>query len=237
MRLNRFLALCGLASRRAAELWIVEGRVRVNGLVTTDLSTIVEPRRDEIEVDGRPVRPPRVFTYLALHKPPGVLTTMSDPHGRSTVRDLLPPGGPRLFPVGRLDADSEGLLLFTDDGRLGFRLTHPRYQVPRTYRVTVDGRPSERALDRLREGVVLEDGPAAPADVTLLSPGGSELEITLREGKKREVRRMLESVGHQVTRLVRIRFGTLSLGDLAPGETRALSAAEAADLKKLVRLG
>jgi len=239
MRLNRFLALSGLASRRASESWIVEGRVCVNGAVTTDLATTVDPRRDRVTVDGREVRAPRESTYLLLHKPPGFVTTMSDPHGRPTVRDLLPRGSPRLFPVGRLDADSEGLLLLTDDGRLAFRLMHPRYGIARTYRIVVEGAPAAEALESLRDGVMLEDGPAAASSVRVLGrdAGRTQLEIVIREGRKREVRRMLEAVGHRVTKLVRTAYGPLALGDLAPGKTRALTLAEAQELKRAVALG
>lgn len=239
MRLNRFLASCGVASRRASERWIVEGRVQVNGRVTTDLATAVDPRRDRVAVDGREIRPPRTLSYVVLHKPPGVVTTLRDPQGRPTVRGLLPPGSPRLFPVGRLDADSEGLLLLTDDGPLAFRLMHPRYEVPRTYRVTVEGQPSEASLASLRDGVMLEDGAAAASAVRIIRTAEreSEMEITLHEGRKREVRRMFEAIGHRVTRLVRTGYGPLALGDLAPGRTRALSLAEAAALRKAVGLG
>jgi 23S rRNA pseudouridine2605 synthase len=239
MRLNRFLALCGVASRRASEQWITAGRVRVNGAVAADLATTVDPRRDRVTVDGRRIEPPREATYVILHKPRGYVTTLRDPHGRPTVRDLLPPGSPRLYPVGRLDADSEGLLLLTDDGRLAFRLMHPRYEVPRTYRVTVEGRPDEKEIESLREGVMLEDGSAAASRVLVVrtSDRGCQIEITIHEGRKREIRRMMEAIGHRVTRLVRTAYGPLSLGDLAPGRTRRLTLAEAAALRKSVRLG
>lgn len=231
-RLAKYLARSGVASRRRAEGLITAGRVTVNGRVVTTPVFNVDPDRDTVTVDGRPVRPERKV-YLMLHKPPGYLSTVSDPQGRPTVLDLVPRIG-RLYPVGRLDADSEGLLLLTNDGELTVLLTHPRYHVPKTYRVWVAGIPNQEDLGRLTRGVVLEDGPTAPARVRLVRAGRGEavLEITLFEGRKRQIRRMCEAIGHPVRRLVRVGLGPLRLGDLPPGRWRELRPDEVAALRR-----
>ena len=190
--------------------------------------------RSRVEVDGRPLAGPEPHVVYALHKPVGVLSTASDPHGRPTVVELLGETC-RLYPVGRLDADSSGLILLTNDGELAHRLTHPRYEVPKTYRVRVGGGPvGERPLRVLRTGVELDDGPTAPAQVRLVGGGGDELELTIREGRNRQVRRMCEAVGHPVLALQRIAFGPLRLGDLQPGAHRCLGEGE---LRKLGETG
>jgi 23S rRNA pseudouridine2605 synthase len=223
VRLAKFLAHAGVASRRAAERLVAEGRVTIDGALVTD------PARDvgdahAVAVDGEPVRGEEPRVVYALHKPAGVVSTARDTHGRPTVVDLVP-GGRRLYPVGRLDAGTTGLILLTNDGELANRLTHPRYEVPRTYRATVGGPPlTEKALRALRAGVELEDGRTAPARVRRLDP--RTLEITIHEGRKRQVRRMCEAVGHPVKALVRVRFGPLALGDLPAGRARRLTAAE-----------
>jgi 23S rRNA pseudouridine2605 synthase len=227
MRLAKHLAHAGVASRRGAEALVAEGRVTVDGEV------IVDPARDvrgeeAIAVDGEPVRQPARRVVYALNKPAGVVSTARDTHGRPTVVDLVP-GERRLYPVGRLDADTTGLILLTDDGELAHVLTHPRFEVAKTYRARVAGRPDAKALRRLRDGVELEDGRTAPARVRLL-PGG-ELEITIHEGRKRQVRRMCAAVGHEVLALQRVAFGSLALGGLRPGRHRRLSPAEVASLR------
>jgi pseudouridine synthase len=236
-RLQKILARAGIASRRAAEELIRTGRVTVNGVTVTELGTRADPARDEIRVDGErlPKRPP---VYVVLYKPVGVVTTREDPQGRPTVRELLPPDLQHLFPVGRLDFRSAGLLLLTNDGDLAARLLHPRAQIPRVYRVKVDGRPSQRALGRLRRGVRLEDGVTGPAEVEIeeLRPGKTWLRITLREGRRREVRRMCEAVGHPVDKLLRVRFGPLELGRLRPGQWRLLSPLEVERLRQAAGL-
>ncbi len=221
-RLQKVLAAAGLGSRRACEVLIEEERVTVNGEVAA-LGRRVDPEHDRIEVDGLrvPVRPGLV-TYL-LNKPKGVVTTASDPQGRPTVVELVP-SEPRIFPVGRLDADTEGLLLLTNDGDLAHRLTHPSFGVEKEYVASVEGRPTRGAVRRLREGVELDDGPTAPAKVAVLGP--SLLRITIHEGRNRQVRRMCEAVGHPVRRLVRTRFGPLQDHRLAPGQWRPLTQAE-----------
>jgi 23S rRNA pseudouridine2605 synthase len=234
MRLAKHLAHAGVASRRAAETLIVAGRVRVDGELVRDPARDVDERH-RVEVDGQPLDGPEPRVVYAVHKPTGVLSTARDTHGRPTVVELIPEERRRLYPVGRLDADSSGLILLTNDGALAQRLTHPRYEVPRTYRVRLAGGPvGERALRALRAGVTLEDGPAAPAQVRSLGSGGDELEITIREGRNRQVRRMCEAVGHPVLALRRIGFGPLRLGTLQPGAHRRLGEA---DLRKLGEAG
>jgi 23S rRNA pseudouridine2605 synthase len=229
MRLAKYLAHCGVASRRAAEGMIAAGRVAVAGEVVRDPARDVDGTAP-VAVDGRPVSLPRGRVVYAVNKPRGVVSTAKDTHGRPTVVDLVP-SERRLYPVGRLDADTTGLILLTDDGDLAEHLMHPRHEVPKTYRARVAGGPVPgRALHRLRSGIELDDGPTLPAAVEQPRPG--VLEITLREGRKRQVRRMCEAVGHPVIALERIAFGGLRLGHLKPGDHRRLSAAEVADLRR-----
>jgi 23S rRNA pseudouridine2605 synthase len=229
MRLAKRLAHAGVASRRAAEELIAQGRVTVAGAIVTDPARDVAAG-DPVEVDGRALRGAEPHVVFALHKPTGVLSTASDDRGRTTVVELVPAGGLRLYPVGRLDADSSGLILLTNDGELANRLTHPRYEVPKTYSVRVAGGPvGAHALRRLRDGVDLDDGPTAPARVRRLGP--NQLELTIREGRNRQVRRMCEAVGHPVRELQRVAFGPLRLDGLAPGAHRRCSDAEVARLR------
>ena len=226
MRLNAYLARAGVASRRSADELIKAGRVRVNG-EPGQLNTFVEAG-DVVELDGRRVEPQQV-AHVLLHKPRGVVTTARDPHGRPTVVDLV--GHPaRVVPVGRLDADTTGVLLLTNDGPLAHRLAHPRYGVEKVYEADVEGRPSDEALRLLAGGVQLDDGPTAPATVRRLGP--SRIELTLHEGRKHQVKRMCEAVGHPVTRLHRSRYAGLGLGDLAAGEWRELTEEEVAALRQ-----
>jgi 23S rRNA pseudouridine2605 synthase len=222
VRLAKYLAHAGIASRRASESLIAEGRVSVAGEVVRDPARDVDDSSG-VAVDDRPVAPePR--EVHALYKPAGVVSTASDTHGRPTVTDLVP-SQRRLYPVGRLDADTTGLILLTNDGELANRLTHPRYGVPKTYRALVRPKPvKDRALQALRDGVELEDGMTAPAKVRQTKPG--VLEITISEGRKRQVRRMVEAVGHHVESLERIAFGPLRLKGLQPGTHRRLTPAE-----------
>ena len=225
MRLNAYLARAGLASRRGAEELIRAGRVSVNGL-PAGLATFVEPG-DRVEVDGRAVSP-EPLAYVLLHKPPGVVTTARDPHGRPTVVGLVGHER-RVVPVGRLDADTTGALLLTNDGELAHRLMHPRYEVEKVYEVEVEGEPDDRARRRLAEGVELDDGPTAPAAVRRLGP--SRLELTLHEGRKHQVKRMCAAVGHPVRRLHRSGYAGLTLEGLGPGEWRELTPAEVQALR------
>jgi 23S rRNA pseudouridine2605 synthase len=228
MRLAKFLAHAGVASRRSAERLIADGRVTVGGDVLTDPARDVD-EHSGVAVDGRPVEP-EAREVFALNKPAGVVSTAKDTHGRPTVVSLVP-SERRLYPVGRLDADTTGLILLTNDGELANQLTHPRYEVPKTYVAEVEpGRVSERALRQLRDGVELDDGVTSSAAVRQLRFG--VLEIRISEGRKRQVRRMVEAVGHRVVRLERVAFGPLRLERLAPGEHRRLSAAEIERLRK-----
>jgi pseudouridine synthase len=250
VRLQRYLAQAGIASRRRSEDLIAAGLVAVNGSVVTRPGTTVEPGRDKITVRGRAVRArfpeasPRAGVCLALHKPTGVLTTRSDPGGGRTVFDLVDePDRGRLVYVGRLDRDTEGLLLLTDDGRLAHRLTHPRWGVERTYVADVGGALDERKLAAgAAHGIELEDGRTTPFGARILDRRGAgrgarrEVRLVLAEGRKREVRRILEACGGQVLRLVRTRYGTVSLDGLAPGASRRLTAAELDRLRALVGL-
>jgi 23S rRNA pseudouridine2605 synthase len=224
MRLAKYLAHAGIASRRAAERMIADGRVAVDGALVTDPARDVD-ERSRVSVDGRALSGPEQRVTYALHKPVGVVSTARDTHGRTTVLDLVPADGARLYPVGRLDADSSGLILLSNDGELTNRLTHPRHEVPKSYRARVGGGAvSDEALRRLREGVELDDGPTAPASVRRV--GADELELTIHEGRNRQVRRMCAAVGHSVLELRRERFGPLSLEGLAVGEHRRLSERE-----------
>lgn len=225
-RVQRALARAGFGSRRACEELIVAGRVEVNRHQAT-LGDRVDPEKDEVRVDRRRISVDPGLRYLALHKPRGVTTTMRDPHAERDLRGFLPKG-PRVFPVGRLDRDTEGLLLLTNDGDLAHRLAHPRHGVEKEYLAEVDGTPTQRQLGRLRRGVSLEDGPARAleARATGRSGGRGAVVLVLAEGRKREVRRMLDEVGLPVRRLVRTRVGPVRLGRLRPGELRDLAPEE-----------
>jgi 23S rRNA pseudouridine2605 synthase len=253
MRLQKFLARAGAASRRGSEDLMTAGRVTVNGEVVSELGSKVDPDTDEVAIDGKPIHLADTNTYLMLNKPAGYLTTMDDPQGRPTVKELVPYGEfPGLFPVGRLDYDTTGVLLFMTDGELAHRLLHPRHKVAKRYRALVDGSLTELEADVLREGVVLSDGPTQPALIRIgtveekeltarerlrlgedetFSPYQTTAWCTITEGRKRQVKRMFAHVGHPVFTLEREAFGTLELGDLRQGEWRHLSAEELESLK------
>jgi 23S rRNA pseudouridine2605 synthase len=239
-----------VASRRASEELIAAGRVRVNGKVVTEPGTKVDPEKAEIQVDGKAITQPKRHVYVKLHKPRGYLSDIGgDARDRSTVEDLLPPDAGRVFPVGRLDYNSEGLMLFTDDGALAHRLTHPRFEHPKTYYVLVRQHPEEEALNRLRSGVEIESGVTSPAKVDVveglpaglsLSSGerrGVWLRFVLREGKKRQIRHMIAEVGLHMLRLVRWSIGSLTLQYLPPGEARYLTVNEVGSLRRMVSSG
>jgi 23S rRNA pseudouridine2605 synthase len=230
-RLQKYLARAGVASRRHSEILIAEGRVRVNGQVVTEMGTQVG-LNDRVSVDGKVVIAAPALVYYALNKPTGYVSTASDERGRPTVLDLVP-SDERVYPIGRLYMDSEGLILLTNDGDLANRLTHPRHEVEREYRVLVEGSPEEEAIRTLRSGVQLDDGTTSPARVERLGNEGerSWLRLVIHEGRKRQVRRMCEAVGYRVIQLIRVRIGPIHLGQLDVGKARALSAAEVDSLR------
>lgn len=227
VRLQKFLASAGVASRRKSEELIAAGRVRVNGEVVTSLGVKVVPERDRVEVDGRAVEASTRKIYIVLNKPSGYITTVKDERGRQSVLDLVKGIDERIFPVGRLDLPTEGLLILTNDGDFAHTLMHPRHGIWKTYVAQVNGRVGERALEKLRRGILLDDGPAAPAKAELLRTGDrSAVKISIREGRKRQVRRMLKKVGHPVENLERIAYGALTLGDTPRGRWRFLTEKE-----------
>lgn len=233
-RIQKLLASAGFGSRRACEEMVERGRVSVNGAVSRTLPLIVDPENDRIAVDGKVIRVESPAYYL-LNKPKGVFCTNDDPSGRTRAVDCLVGVKERVFPVGRLDADSMGLLLMTNDGELAQKLTHPKHGVPKTYRVEVAGLPSEGAMTKLRTGIWLSEGKTAPAQITIIHKQRDKaiLEVTLREGRNREIRRMLARLGHNVRRLTRIKMGKLSIAKLPLGAYRRLSPAEVTYLKML----
>ena len=234
VRLNKYLADRGVGARRKCDELIAQGRVSVNGKVVSDAGRKVEEGRDKVSVDGRPVAGRSRNVYYVLNKPVGVITTLDDPQGRRTVVDLVP-AEPRVFPVGRLDADTEGLLLLTNDGELTHRLTHPSFGVEKEYVAEVQGKPSRLAVRRLREGVELDDGVTAPAKVALIEP--NVLRLVIHEGRNRQVRRMCEAVGLPVEKLIRVALGPLALGNLPAGAWRYLEPEELARLRAATTRG
>lgn len=237
IRLQKVLAQAGVASRRASEIMIDEGRVEVNGKVVTEQGLRVDPERDTIRVDGSRIPSARRHSYWVLNKPRGVVSTMEDPQGRATLADYLP-GRERLFHVGRLDTDTEGLIILTNDGELTHRLTHPKYEVPKTYLVDCEGLLDNKTLKQLEKGVRLEDGPARADKVKLVmrSEAKSLVALTLHEGRNRIVRRMMDAVGHPVRRLSRTAIGPVTLGQLQVGAARELTRDELGALLDLVEL-
>lgn len=230
-RLQKFLARAGIASRRHAEELIEQGTVLVNG-ERVELGTRVDSTLDVVTINGAVVRPEQAKLYLMLNKPIGVVSTAEDQHGRKTVLDLCPVGRERLYPVGRLDLDTAGLLLLTNDGDFAYALTHPKFKVPKTYQAWVRGVPTEQTLQRLQVGIDLDNQVTAPAEVRTLGQksGQALIELTIHEGRKRQVRRMCGAVGHPVLSLTRVQFGCLKLGELLLGQVRQLTACEVAAL-------
>jgi len=234
-RLQRLLARAGYGSRRSCEELIIQGRVTLNGTVAT-LGDRADPVEDEVRVDGLEVNLDPNVKYYAFHKPAGVVTTMSDPQGRPDIRAFVPEEGPRVFPVGRLDRDTEGLLLLTNDGDLANALMHPRFGVEKEYLAEVEGVPTPKHVGRLRRGVELEDGHARAKSARVAGRSGDRgaVRLVMTEGRKREVRRLLTAVGLPVTRLVRVRVGAIRLGGLPPGELRELTHDEVIALRQVV---
>ncbi|HXD21655.1 MAG TPA: pseudouridine synthase [Vicinamibacterales bacterium] len=239
IRLQKIISQAGIASRRAAEKLIAEGRVTVNGETVREMGTKADPSRDDIRIDGRRIKAAERHRYILLYKPTGYVTTRADPQRRRTVIELL--GGVKeyVYPVGRLDYDTQGLLLLTNDGDLAAKLTHPRHEVDRTYEARVAGMPDDEAIERLRSGIPLDGRRTRPADVVLVNKGRRDdtgvLLITIREGRNRQVRRMLDAVGHPVETLKRTRFGPISDRRLKPGDWRELTDEEIAALRKAAR--
>ncbi len=237
IRLQKVLSEAGVASRRASEQLIADGRVEVNGQVVLEQGMRVDPERDTVRVDGSRIPPPRRHVYLVLNKPRGVVSTMDDPQGRPTLAEYVP-ARLGLFHVGRLDTETEGLLILTNDGEFGHRLAHPSYEVPKTYLVEVEGMLDNKVLKRLEKGLLLDDGPVQPDKVKLVArhENKSLVSITLHEGRNRIVRRMMDSVGHPVRKQSRTSIGPVRLGQMAPGSTRELTRDELGKLLDLVRM-
>jgi 23S rRNA pseudouridine2605 synthase len=236
LRLQKILANAGYGSRRSCEEFISQGRVRVNGEIA-ELGAKADPEIDSIAIDDQPITQPQKLQYYLLHKPAGVISAVKSPDPRPTVRSLIDVQG-HLYPVGRLDVESEGLILMTNDGEMTYQLTHPRYQHEKEYRVLIKGAPSDNQLDIWRNGVILEDGKkTTPAKIWIekKSSKGTWLRVILKEGKKRQIRRMAEALGHQVSRLIRVRIATLSLDELAPGEYRSLTNHELNRLREAIQ--
>jgi len=237
VRLNKFLARSGVASRRHADNLIRQGRVKINGILVKQLGTqVLDDGGDLVEVDGQIVSPEKGSFYLMMNKPTGYLVSTRDPHHKRLVTSLLKGYKGKVFPIGRLDYDSSGLLLFTNDGNLAFRLSHPRFKVSKTYEVICEGLISDENLTKLNEGVILDDGLTAPANTALINKGDnfSQVQITIHEGRKRQVRRMFELVGHPVKSLKRVSFGNLRLGNLAEGSFIQLKRGQLKQLRSLV---
>ncbi len=233
MRINRYLSKAGIASRRAAETLIRDGRVKVNGKIVTELGTVINESADVVLFDDKPVKPVVEFSYLMLNKPVGCLVTRKDEFNRPKVTDLLGKFGNIVKPVGRLDFDSSGLLILTDDGELAFRLSHPKFKIEKKYMVRCEGSLSDDNIRRLHEGIELEDGITWPADVDIISrtPNFTRVHMIIHEGRKRQIRRMFHALGHRVTSLSRVKYDGLDLGDLKPGSYRPLSDKEFGQLK------
>jgi pseudouridine synthase len=237
VRLNKFLAHAGVCSRREADRWVAEGRVTVNGRVVLELGEKIDPAKDRVAAGGKPVRgEEEQQVYILLNKPAGRVVTVKDPFGRPTVMDLLKHLPARVYPVGRLDLETEGALLLTNDGELALRLTHPRYGATKIYEVRVEGDPREEDLDKIRHGIFLEGRKSAPARILVLrrSHRHTSLKVEIHEGRKREIRKLFEAVGYPVAGLTRVDFAGLTLEGLKPGQWRYLKTAEVQRLKKLV---
>ena len=227
-RLQKFLADAGIASRRKSEELIQQGKVKVNGEIVKELGFKVDPEKDKIEFEGKILNKEEERIVLMLNKPKDVISSVKDPQGRKTVIDMIPGKFPRLYPVGRLDYESEGMMLLTNDGELANKITHPKNEVKKVYSVWVFGYPSKETMSKFSKGVELEDGTTAPAEIKLIKKGKttSQMEVTIKEGKKRQIRRMFEVLGHPVSRLVRTQIGELKLGTLEEGKFKKLKEAE-----------
>ncbi len=228
IRLNKFIALSGLTSRRKADTLIEEGRVEVNGKVVTKLGTLVDPYKDKVKVDGRIVAPPKKDVYLAFNKPKGYVTTMDDELGRKSIATLFYNFPVRIFPVGRLDMDTEGLLFLTNDGEFSYIVTHPKFNIEKEYKVWAEGKVTEEDLKKLKKGVFIDGKIVRPKMIEILKHDrkNTMIRVIITEGRKREIRRMFHHIGHKVERLIRIRIGPVKLGDLRSGKYRDLTPSE-----------
>lgn len=238
VRLNRYLSMCGVASRRKADQLILQGRVKVNGLVVKELGWRVDPQKDVVEVDGKEVKPPRL-RYIVLYKPCCYLTALGESKdNKKTIQELIKDIPERVYPAGRLDYNAEGLLILTNDGELANRIMHPRYKLPKTYLVWVSGKVSEDTIRAMRKGTMLEDGPAKPDSVKLVKhmKNMSLLEVVFHEGRKHIVKRFISSFGHKVLRLKRVAIGPIKLGNLKPGQWRDMTREELTALFKALGL-
>lgn len=234
MRLNRFLACCGLGSRRKSESLILAGRVAVDGNIVRSLSVTIDEKQNRVTVDGKPVAPPQKCIYILMNKPGGYVTTAHDELGRKTVLDLLN-GHVRVFPVGRLDKDTTGALLFTNDGHLAFQLMHPKFNIDKVYQACLNKPIIKKDIRKLQSGIHLEEGITSPCKVNIIGRDSKKIEIILHEGRKRQVKRMLKTLGYHVVGLERSQFAALTLADLLPGQWRYLTEQEVADLNSLVK--
>jgi len=237
MQLNKYLALCGVAARRKANTVIVQGRVVVNKEVVKKLGYKVDPEKDKIFLDGRLLKPPQIYKYILMNKPAGVITSVEDDRNRKTVVDLIG-ANERLFPVGRLDYDTEGVLLITNDGELSYRLSHPKYEVDKVYQAWVDGYVTEEALKKLAEGIAINPGVIVKGEAKILSRKGKKtlVKISVHEGKKRQIKRMMKAIGHPVIQLKRTQFAGLTVDGLKSGEWRELTGEEIKELYTQVGL-
>lgn len=234
-RLNKFMAAAGVASRRKCDELISDGRVTVNGDTVTSLGTQIDLQKDKVALDGKIVKPLAGHVYIAMNKPQGFVTTVKDTHNRPTVIDLIPGVKRRLYPVGRLDMDSEGLLLMTDDGNVAFALTHPSREIPKTYVARLKNKVSDEDMVKLRRGIMLEDGMTLPTHTKFLDDSRRLVEIELREGRNRQIRRMFKALDNEVMSLVRVKLGPIWLGELKKGTYRYLTSSEVADLRTLTQ--
>lgn len=234
MRLNKFLSKTGIVSRRGADRMILSGKVSVNDMVVTELGSVIDEKNDTVSVDGKTLSLPKEFLYLALNKPVGYLVTLNDKFGRPTVMELMGEYRKKVRPIGRLDLDSSGLLLFTNDGEFAFRLSHPRYEIDKKYLVKCESFITDESISRLEKGIELDDGITSPAIIKLISRTKAfcRFYITIHEGRKRQIRRMCSAIGSEVLTLRRISIGKIELGDLKPGKYRSLEKTEINELKE-----
>ena len=233
IRINRYLSMCGVASRRKADEMVLEGKVEINRKVVSDLGTKIDPQRDKVYINGKQIVQVHDYVYLVMNKPRDTITTLSDERGRTTVMNLLH-SKHRVYPIGRLDRNTTGVLLFTNDGEFANRLMHPKFEVPKSYLVTCETVPTREHIEQLRKGIRIEDGPTGPAEVYVIPGGkGKEIGIIIHEGRNRQVRKMFEKFGYEVKKLDRVAYGPITKEGLARGATRSLTRSEVRKLKEM----